>query len=616
MKISIREWIIFIVIAVIALGIWYKVSYPQFLFVDLKINRPQALEIAKEYLSQQGIDTGPYLKSKIFLQDSWADRYLQKVLGFSKQEQFIRENAYELFSWGVRFFRENQKEEYIVEVSSRSGEIISFEHLIKETEARKSKDSETSRNIAREFLENKFNINFNEYDFHEELVKKFDNRTDYVFSWEKKGIYIPWDKSEDSGGAKLLIGAMVSGEEVKDFYKSKLDIPEKFKRFVKNQMILGTSIYSVINLLFLGWVAWAIFILISRKKELIFRKSYRNFIVIGVVVFALSIIDGLNNFERLLFAYPTSSFLTPFISLNFINMVLNYIFLTTAIIATGLAGESLRYEALPKNKFGSFFYYINSTVWSRSVSKLILLGYLVFLILLGLQSGVLYLGQKFSGVWVENIRLTKLSSSYVPYLSAFIIGFTASFSEEIIYRLFGISWGKRYLKNIFLAVIFASLIWGFSHTQYAVFPFWFRGLEVGILGLFFSFIFLRYGIIPVIIAHFLFDVFWGVAAYILGNTTTNLLLSSVFIMIIPLILALICFCLNREEKEKTLEVSLSKSQKYNLEILIAFLSEKKRDGLPSDIVKQELIINGWDQVLIELAIKQVYSDARKPHDSS
>jgi len=606
MKISVREWIIFVIVAILALGIWYKVSYPQFSFVDLKISRPQALQIAKKYLSEQGIDAGSYLKSRIFLEDSWADRYLQRALGFSKQEKFVKEQAYELFSWAIRFFRENQKEEYVVEVSSRSGEIISFEHPIKDTEVRHTQDNVVSKKIAQDFLANKFNIDFSEYDFHEERAKKFDNRTDYAFSWEKKGVYIPWDKAEDAGGAKLLIGATVSGEGVKDFYKSKLDIPEKFKRFVKNQMILGTSMYSIVNLLFLGWVAWAIFILISRKKELIFQKSYRNFIVIGLVILALSIIDGFNNFERLLFAYPTSSFLMPFVSLNFINMILNYIFLTTAIIATGLAGESLRYEVLPKNKLGSFFYYINSTVWSRSVARLILLGYVFFVIILGLQSAVFYIGQRFFGVWVESIRLTKLSSSYIPYLSAFIIGLTASFSEEIIYRMFGISWGKRYLRNIVIAAIFASLIWGFSHTQYAVFPFWFRGLEVSILGLFLSFVFLRYGIIPVIIAHFLFDVFWGVAAYILGNTTASLMLGSVFIMIIPLIFAAICYCLNRQEKEKELEVSLSRSQKYNLAILVAFLSEKKISGVPSDTVKQELISYGWDQVLIELAIKKVY----------
>lgn len=607
MKISIRVWIIFIVIAIIALCLWYKLSYPQFLFVDSKINRPQALQIAKQYLSEKGVDASSYLKSIIFLDDQWADRYLQRTLGFNKQEQFIRQHGYELFSWAVRFFRENQKEEYVIEISSRTGEIIGVEHLIKDTESRQAKDNNTARNIAKEFLKNKFNINFNEYDFHEENARKFDNRTDYEFSWEKKGVYIPWEKTADSGGAKLLVKATVSGDEVKDFYKSNLDIPEKFRRFIHNQISLGSYIYTIVNLIFFGWVAWGIFIIIIRKKELILQKAYRSFIALGVLILILGIIYGLNNLQRMTFAYPTSSFLAPFIGLNFINMILSYVFLTTAVIATGLAGESLRYEVLPKNKFSSFFHYINSTLCTRSVSRLILLGYLAFLILIGLQSAIFHLGQRFLGVWVENIRFSQLTSSYFPYLSAIIIGLTASFSEEIVYRMFGISWGKKYLKNIFLAVIFSCVIWGFSHSQYAIFPFWFRGVEVSILGIFFAFIFLRYGIIPAIVAHFLFDVFWGVAAYLLGNTTLNLFLSSLFIMIIPLILAIVCFCLNREEKEKKLEATLSVDQKYNLGILLVFVSEKKKSGTPANIIRQELVSYGWDQILVELAVKKVYS---------
>jgi len=277
-----------------------------------------------------------------------------------------------------------------------------------------------------------------------------------------------------------------------------------------------------------------------------------------------------------------------------------------SVILVGLAGESLRYETFPKNKLSSFFHYVNSTIWSRSTARLILSGYLFFLIFLGLQSAAFHFGQKYLGVWVERIKLTELSSAYLPFLSAFLIGYRASFSEEIIYRIFGISWAKRYFKNIFLAMLIPALIWGFSHTQYAIFPVWFRGIEVSAMGLVFAFIFLKYGIIPAIVAHYLFDVFWGVAGYILGNTTPYLFFSSVFIMAIPLILALICYFLNRKEIERKLEVCLNASQKYNLGILIAYLSEKKKERIPADIVKQELILYGWDQILVELALERIY----------
>jgi len=537
MKISAKEWIIFIVIALVALGIWYKLSYPQFQFVDLKITKQQALQEAESYLAEKGVDTSSYRKSIVFIQDGWADRYLQQTLGFEKEEQFLKEHDYELFYWIIRFFRESEKEEYYVDVSSKSGKIVGFTHLIKDTEARQAKKKDVSKKLAKEFIKDKFGTNFAEYDFHEESTEKLDKRTDYEFSWEKKGVYIPWKKEEDSGGAKLLVGATVSGDEVRDFYKSDLDIPEKFIRYVENQMILGRSIASVFRLVYLSWIAWAIAIVVRRKKGFVVNRSRKWLMVIGALIFVFGIIYFLNDFQSVLFTYPTSSFLLPYVGINFINIMVSFALLSVAVVMVGLAGELLRDEAFPKNKLSSFFHYANSTFWGRSSARLILFGYLFFLIMLGLQSGAFYFGQKYLGVWVERIKFTELSSAYIPFLSAFLIGYKAGFSEEIIYRIFGISWAKRYFKNIFLAMLIPALVWGFSHTQYAIFPVWFRGIEVSLMGLFFAFIFLRYGIIPAIIAHYLFDVFWGVAGYILGNTTPYLFISSVFIMAIPLILA-------------------------------------------------------------------------------
>jgi len=607
MKISAKEWIIFIVIALVALGIWYKLSYPQFQFVDLKITKQQALQEAESYLAEKGVDTSSYRKSIVFIQDGWADRYLQQTLGFEKEEQFLKEHDYELFYWIIRFFRESEKEEYYVDVSSKSGKIVGFTHLIKDTEARQAKKKDVSKKLAKEFIKDKFGTNFAEYDFHEESTEKLDKRTDYEFSWEKKGVYIPWKKEEDSGGAKLLVGATVSGDEVRDFYKSDLDIPEKFIRYVENQMILGRSIASVFRLVYLSWIAWAIAIVVRRKKGFVVNRSRKWLMVIGALIFVFGIIYFLNDFQSVLFTYPTSSFLLPYVGINFINIMVSFALLSVAVVMVGLAGELLRDEAFPKNKLSSFFHYANSTFWGRSSARLILFGYLFFLIMLGLQSGAFYFGQKYLGVWVERIKFTELSSAYIPFLSAFLIGYKAGFSEEIIYRIFGISWAKRYFKNIFLAMLIPALVWGFSHTQYAIFPVWFRGIEVSLMGLFFAFIFLRYGIIPAIIAHYLFDVFWGVAGYILGNTTPYLFISSVFIMAIPLILAAVCYYRNQREIEKKPEVCLNADQKYNLEILIAYIADRKKDRISKEALQEELVSHGWDQTLVELAIKNVYS---------
>lgn len=238
----------------------------------------------------------------------------------------------------------------------------------------------------------------------------------------------------------------------------------------------------------------------------------------------------------------------------------------------------------------------------------IFLGYILFFVMLGFQATIFYLGQKYLGVWQQWFKLTEFSSAYVPFWSAFVIGITAGLSEEVVFRFFGIGWLKKHFKSTILAIGLSALIWGFGHTQYMVFPIWFRGVEVTILGIFLGSIFIRYGLMPLIVAHYLFDVFWGVAAYIFGVSSLYLFMSSLAILVLPLGFGILVFFLNRPEKEKEIKMALSGSQEYNLGILIVFVSQMKSQGLGPRELKEQLIKYGWDQVLVELAVRKVFGD--------
>lgn len=203
---------------------------------------------------------------------------------------------------------------------------------------------------------------------------------------------------------------------------------------------------------------------------------------------------------------------------------------------------------------------------------------------------------------------TGLSSSYIPLLSIFVISLTASLKEEIIFRLFGISLLKKFLKNSILAVVVISFIWGMGHSMYAIFPVWFRVVEITFIGFFYGFIFLRFGIIPLITAHFLFNVFWCAAVYILGDSTLYLFLSSMGVLLAPLVFAVVAYFLNQNKQEKQLCPALDKIQEYNLQILITFITVKKNQGAYSHLIKEELIGNNWDHTLVNLAIEKVFSN--------
>ncbi|MCX5703424.1 MAG: CPBP family intramembrane metalloprotease, partial [Candidatus Omnitrophica bacterium] len=548
MKIKTRDWFIFILLAVLCFSFWYTLEYPRFAFVNLSFNKQQALTESDEYLKAKGVDTKKYAKSVIFGSDASFNRYFQHAAGLKAEEAFIAQHDYDLFYWLVRFFKESQKEEFLFYISPRSGEVIKFIHLIEDLEPRVDLGKDIAKQKAEAFLRRTFGADLGKYDFHEEKVIRYEKRIEYFFSWEKRNIYIPW--KEDQGGAKLLTEVTVSGDEVRVFSKNRLELPEKFIRYAENQLILGEYFYSVFYIIFLGLLGWSVSIVLKRKHDIITRLTKRWFYYVAGFLVIINIADIFNNLQNVFMSYPTSTSLSSFFGLAVTKWIFNISFLALCFIMPGIAGESLRSETLPKNKLSSFLYYIKSSFLNRGLTRAVLFGYLVWVITLGLQAIIFYNGQKFLGVWREFNTLTYFSSAYIPLLSAFVIGATASLNEEITFRLFGISLTKKYLRNSILAIIVTSIIWGMGHTLYAIFPVWFRIIEVSLIGIFYGFIFIRFGLMPLIVAHYLFDVFWFSAAYILGRSSWYLFYNAIGLLCIPLVLAVVAYFLNRGEQEK------------------------------------------------------------------
>src|SRR3989338_2917536 len=137
MKIKYRTWCLFAFLALASIAVWLRFSYPQFSFIDFSVDRAKALKIAERYLTAtRNKDISTYRKAVVFISDANADRYLQRTLGFKGEHDFIQEHDFDLFLWIIRFFKENQKEEFRIAVSAATGQIASFQHIIDDTEPR------------------------------------------------------------------------------------------------------------------------------------------------------------------------------------------------------------------------------------------------------------------------------------------------------------------------------------------------------------------------------------------------------------------------------------------------------------------------------------------------
>ncbi|SFE53835.1 Membrane protease YdiL, CAAX protease family [Paenibacillus algorifonticola] len=132
------------------------------------------------------------------------------------------------------------------------------------------------------------------------------------------------------------------------------------------------------------------------------------------------------------------------------------------------------------------------------------LGYLIALILLGVQSVIFLVLESAIGSWSTS------DATQSPYNIKWLwlmpmLAWCAAISEEAIYRFFGIALFRRWFKNIYVAALIPTILWALGHVAYPIFPYYTRLIELIIIGMIFSYIFLRYSLITAIFVHAIFD---------------------------------------------------------------------------------------------------------------
>ena len=228
-------------------------------------------------------------------------------------------------------------------------------------------------------------------------------------------------------------------------------------------------------------------------------------------------------------------------------------------------------------------------------------GCLLACILLGVQGLIFAFGERFCGVWMGEQWLTEFSNAYWPFLAALFIGLRASLGEEITFRVFTIHWLEYRFKNLFAAVLIAALFWGFGHSGYQVFPMWFRGVEVTILGLIFSWAYLRFGLLTVLVAHYLFDAFWSSAGSLFTPSAPLYFWSAIAVLSLPLVWGALALALNRSPILRPLDWNLNPAQKFHLQVLEAFIEKSSQSGADRSLLKQACLHNAWDPAVVEKA---------------
>ncbi|WP_410514137.1 CPBP family intramembrane metalloprotease [Paenibacillus sp. BR2-3] len=182
-------------------------------------------------------------------------------------------------------------------------------------------------------------------------------------------------------------------------------------------------------------------------------------------------------------------------------------------------------------------------------------GYIWAFVLLGVQT-IMFIILSYT---LNNWSTTDATQS--PYNMRYawllpIVAWLAGLSEEAIYRLFGIRMLKKIVRSTLAASLITTLIWAFGHTLYPIYPISSRPIELTVIGLLFSYIFLRYGFIAVMFSHVVFDSILMGATLIFMKESVNIG-AGIFAIVMPFLVGYVVYRFNPPQKPRQVEPSNS-----------------------------------------------------------
>jgi membrane protease YdiL (CAAX protease family) len=502
---DLRVLLIWILAGALGVGVAWRYFFQAFpeASINFEVTRDQALDTARQFLTQRHASLDGYESTIVFNVDDNAKTYLERTVGLEKANQLISTKVAAWY-WEARFFRPEQKEEYRVDVSP-SGRLVGFEHVVEEARTGARLERDAALSIAQNFLRAQDPARFPEFDYLPEEANSKEpnpNRRDWSFTWELRGFHAP----DSPQGAPYRLRVGLQGDQVSSLEEF-LKVPETWTRDyekLRSANTLLTQLALLPFMLLLGGGFWVIYGL-SRRGLV----QWSGALWLGLVYAILFFLMTINTWPILRAGYDTNSTYSSWAVEQVVLAALLGIFQAILVTIPFAAGEPLYRIRFPEflrlnvlRRFPAFRSkeFFRSCVIGVSLAA-VHIGYVV----------VFYLVGKHVGVWApQDLSFDQeASSSILPWLAPLVIGLYASASEEFLFRMFAIPFLQRVTKSTILAVVLPAFMWSFLHSNYPQEPPYIRGIEIGIIGIVAGLVMLRWGILATLVWHYTVDATLG-----------------------------------------------------------------------------------------------------------
>ena len=503
-------WIAYAVLALMcALLAWrlFPLAIP-LINLDIKLARHEAVSKALELAKERNLVAFEPRTAVRFRNDQGAQNYIELEGGGKPAfAQLVAGTVYAPYWWEVRLFKPGVVEEAVVRFRP-NGALDGFTRRVSETYVRdaasKALDPAAALDLARTRAREDWTVDFAAYHLLEQAQEtQPTGRVDHQFVFERDERY---------AGASIRLRLAVTGDELTAVMPY-VHVPEKFDRRFQELRSANNTIANLASLAAgalygLGGCILGVLWLL-RRRWLLWRPA----LVAGGIVGGLMALTVMASAPAAWFAFDTAETVSTF-WIQRVGMAL-------AALVGGTLGYGLAFMAAEGLTRRAFPHHPQLwRLWSRDAGATTQVagrtagGYLFVPIELALISAFYYVTNQWLGWWQPSESLTdpNVLSSAVPALAPIAISLQAGFMEECVFRaiplamaaLLGARFGQR-THWIAFAVVLQAVIFAGAHANYPGLPAYSRLVELLLPAMLWALIYLRFGLLPTILLHALFD---------------------------------------------------------------------------------------------------------------
>jgi hypothetical protein len=499
-------WVLFIAASIV--GSIFSFQYFPKVFpiteLDLKMNRESALEAAQVIATKHNIGPFEYKHSASFGNDDEIQYYIELEAGGSEAfQKLIREGLYSPYTWTVRHFEEDEVNECKIRFTP-AGQPYGFSEWSSEDQSGASLSSAKAQKIAESEAKNSWNVPIEEYSLIEKSQETGNFHTNHIFTYERPDHQI--------GEARYRLRLEISGDKLTELYHY-IKVPEEFSlRYQKmssaNNAISDVASFIFFSLYLFGLGCFGLFFLF-RKRWVLWRAP----LFWGIFVALLNALTVFNEFPAEWMYYNTALTTQLFVLEKIIEIITDFLRYGFIFTISFMAAESLTRKAFPGHiqlwRLSSRRVANSVQVLGRTVS-----GYLLVSLDFAFLIGLYFFSTKIFGWWTPSDVLfdPNVLATHFPWFSPVADSFTAGFWEECLCRAVPIAGAaiigqKLGYRKLWIggALIFQAILFGALHADYIGQPSYSRVVELIIPSLIYGWIYLRFGLLPCIILHFVYD---------------------------------------------------------------------------------------------------------------